>query len=48
MLDIWERPKIKAYIPMYEPLKTETCKNCGKVIAEPSVYRIWTNPRKAF
>jgi hypothetical protein len=20
---------------MYEPLKTETCKKCGKVIAEP-------------
>jgi len=28
-------PKVKAYIPMYEPLKTETCKKCGKVIAEP-------------
>jgi len=22
-------------IPMYEPLKTETCKKCKKVIAEP-------------
>ena len=28
-------PKVKAYIPMYEPLKTEKCKKCGKVIAEP-------------
>jgi hypothetical protein len=25
-------PKVKAYIPMCEPLKTETCKKCGKVI----------------
>jgi len=28
-------PKVKAYIPMYEPLKTETCKKCRAVIAEP-------------
>jgi len=28
-------PKVKAYIPMYEPLKTETCKKCKNVIAEP-------------
>jgi len=28
-------PKVKAYIPMYEPLKTEKCKKCGKVITEP-------------
>ena len=27
-------PKVKAYIPMYEPLKTETCKKCKSVIAE--------------
>jgi RNase P subunit RPR2 len=27
--------KVKAYIPMYEPLKTETCKKCGKLITEP-------------
>jgi len=26
--------KVKALIPMYEILKTETCKKCGKVIAE--------------
>lgn len=25
--------KVKAYIPMYEPLKTETCKKCGKAIS---------------
>jgi RNase P subunit RPR2 len=33
-----ERPtsesKVKAYIPMYEPLKSEKCKKCGKVIGE--------------
>lgn len=28
-------PKVKAYIPMYEPLKTETCEKCKSVIAEP-------------
>lgn len=28
-------PKVKALIPMYEPLKTENCKKCGLVIAEP-------------
>jgi hypothetical protein len=28
-------PKVKAYIPMYEPFKTETCKKCGQVIAQP-------------
>jgi len=28
-------PKVKAYIPMYEPLKTETCKKCKYIIAEP-------------
>jgi predicted nucleic-acid-binding Zn-ribbon protein len=27
-------PKLKAYIPMYEPLKTETCKKCGQIIAQ--------------
>jgi phage FluMu protein Com len=30
-------PKVKAYIPMYEPLKVEACKKCGKIIAEPKV-----------
>jgi RNase P subunit RPR2 len=28
-------PKVEALIPMYEPLKTETCKKCGSLIAEP-------------
>jgi hypothetical protein len=28
-------PKVKAYIPMYKPLKVETCRKCKNVIAEP-------------
>jgi hypothetical protein len=28
-------PKVKAYIPMYEPLEVIKCKKCEKVIAEP-------------
>jgi hypothetical protein len=28
-------PKVKVFIPMYLPLKVETCKKCRKVIAEP-------------
>jgi hypothetical protein len=28
-------PKVRAFIPMYEPLKTENCKKCKHVIAEP-------------
>jgi len=28
-------PKVKVMILMYEPLKTETCKKCKRVIAEP-------------
>jgi ribosomal protein S27E len=27
--------KVKAYVPMYEPLETVKCKKCNKVIAEP-------------
>jgi hypothetical protein len=27
-------PKVKAYIPMYEPLEVVKCEKCGKVIAE--------------
>jgi hypothetical protein len=27
-------PKVKAYVPMYEPLEVTKCKKCGKVIAE--------------
>jgi len=30
-----KEPKVKAYIPLYKPLKTETCKRCGQIIAEP-------------
>jgi RNase P subunit RPR2 len=29
-------PKVKAFIPIYKPLKTETCKKCKSVIAEPT------------
>jgi hypothetical protein len=29
-------PKVKAYVSIYEPLRTETCKKCGKVIADSS------------
>lgn len=28
-------PQVKALIPMYEPLKTEICKKCKSIIAEP-------------
>ena len=28
-------PKVKAYIPMYEPLEVSRCERCGQVIAEP-------------
>jgi hypothetical protein len=28
-------PKVKVLIPMYEPLRVEKCKKCGKLIAEP-------------
>jgi hypothetical protein len=27
--------KVKAYVPTYEPLKTEACGMCGKLFAEP-------------
>ena len=26
----YPEPKVKVLIPMYNPLKTETCKKCGK------------------
>jgi len=29
------KPKVKVLVPMYEPLKIETCKKCKTVIAEP-------------
>jgi uncharacterized Zn finger protein len=28
-------PKVKAFFPIYEPLKVVKCKKCGKVIADP-------------
>ena len=28
-------PKVKVMIPMYKPLKTETCKKCKRIIARP-------------
>ena len=28
-------PKVKAYIPVYEPLKVSRCKKCGNIIARP-------------
>ena len=28
-------PKVKVFIPMYEPLEVTKCEKCGKVIAEP-------------
>jgi hypothetical protein len=31
-------PKVRVMIPMYEPLKVETCKKCKKVIAEPKEF----------
>ena len=28
-------PKVKTFVPMYKPLKTETCEKCKNIIAEP-------------
>jgi hypothetical protein len=28
-------PKVKAYVPMYEPLMVEKCKKCKTILAEP-------------
>jgi len=30
-------PKVKAYIPFYEPLEVVKCKKCDQTIAEPKV-----------
>jgi len=30
-----QEPKVKVFIPVYEPLKTVKCKKCGKIRAEP-------------
>lgn len=27
-------PKVKAYVPVYEPMQVVKCKECGKIIAE--------------
>jgi hypothetical protein len=27
--------KVKAYVPIYEPLQVSKCEKCGKVIVEP-------------
>jgi ribosomal protein S27E len=37
-------PKVKASIPMYEPLEVVKCKKCGKVIAELKEPMSITNP----
>lgn len=29
------KPRVTAFISMYEPLQVSKCKKCGKVIAEP-------------
>ena len=31
----YSEPKVKVFIPHYQPLKTETCKKCKTIIAEP-------------
>jgi hypothetical protein len=28
-------PKVKVFIPMYEPLRVSNCEKCGKIIAQP-------------
>jgi len=28
-------PKVKVFIPMYEPLQVSKCKKCGEIIAQP-------------
>jgi len=28
-------PKVKVFIPMYEPLQVSKCEKCGKIIAQP-------------
>jgi hypothetical protein len=29
------KPKVKVFIPMYEPLQVSKCEKCGKIIAQP-------------
>jgi hypothetical protein len=40
-------PKVKAFIPMYKPLKVETCEKCGQIIAEPTelIRKVQGNPK---
>lgn len=41
-------PKVMVLIPMYEPLKVETCKKCGQIIAKPKeLVRITSMKRQA-
>jgi len=28
-------PKVKVFIPMYEPLQVSKCAKCGRIIAQP-------------
>ncbi|RLI68616.1 MAG: hypothetical protein DRP02_12260 [Candidatus Gerdarchaeota archaeon] len=28
-------PKVKIFIPMYQPLKVTKCKKCGRLLAQP-------------
>jgi len=28
-------PKVRVFIPMYEPLQVSKCEKCGKIIAQP-------------
>lgn len=30
-----QEPKVKVFVPMYLPLRVETCEQCKSVIAEP-------------
>jgi len=40
-------PKVKAYIPIYEPLKTEKCNKCKNIIAETNeIIRIIPSEQK--
>jgi len=40
-------PKVKVFIPMYEPLQVSKCEKCGKIIAQPKeLIRIVSKYRK--
>jgi len=38
-------PKVKAFIATYLPVKAETCRKCGKCIAEPKELIRITKPK---